>query len=44
MGRLIASQRKLFGLLELDTADKIGVRPILAVLDRRERDGEGDES
>ena len=31
-------------VLELDTADQIGVRPILAVLDRREREGEDDES
>ena len=38
-GRIILEK-----VLELDTADQIGVRPILAVLDRREREGDDDES
>ena len=44
LGRHFEGRVILEKVLELDTADRIGVRPILAVLDRREQGGEDDES
>jgi hypothetical protein len=44
LGRHAEGRIILEKVLELDTADQIGVRPLLAVLDRREREGEDDES
>jgi hypothetical protein len=44
LGRHAEGRIILEKVLELDTADRIGVRPLLAVLDRREREGEDDES
>jgi hypothetical protein len=44
LGRHAEGRIMLEKVLELDKADQIGVRPLLAVLDRREREGEDDES
>jgi tetratricopeptide (TPR) repeat protein len=44
LGRSAEGRELLDKMIELDPADRIGARPLLAVLDRRESAGEDDEA